>query len=130
MTEGSEPLVVEFVEWWIRERDGIKDATRSYYLRLARLYLAPTLAAVPLRDITEAHAGKMVDTLKARGLVPSTVTNVFSLLASAMVEARERGLLTATAPRAWYFGASDPVVLRVVRGQGVNHRRRYATTRV
>ena len=85
--------VLEFVERWIREREDIKEITRAGYLRKARLYLAPTLGALPLRDITDTHGRELLDALKARGLGPKTITDVYSILATALVQAIERGLL-------------------------------------
>ncbi|MGH3262331.1 MAG: Arm DNA-binding domain-containing protein, partial [Trebonia sp.] len=71
----------------------VKASTITGYADHTRLYLAPSLGRLRLRDLRPAHVQKMINELTAGERTATTVTRVHAALSSALARAVKRGLV-------------------------------------
>jgi integrase len=79
----SEMSVGELLDRWLSHRD-VRPVTRVLYEKLARLYITPSIGALPLARLTPILLQDKFDELKGRGLAPLTIRNVRGALSSAL----------------------------------------------
>lgn len=71
----------------------VRPTTFDTYSRLARKHVIPRLGPVALQRLDRAHVGQWVAELVATGLSPKSVRNVHGVLAKALSDAVELGLV-------------------------------------
>lgn len=78
--------VAEMLDQWIQDGTtrGLRPATLAKYQQLTRLYLVPNVGRVKLRDLRPEHVRALCADLIGRGLAPSTVRDVRSMLHGAL----------------------------------------------
>jgi integrase len=84
-----------WLEQWIDERENanrVRDSTVTAYRSHIRLYLAPKLGRMKLRDLRPGHVQKLVDEL-ASGRSGATVLRIHATLRSALSTAVKRQML-------------------------------------
>ena len=95
---GSTKMTVgEYLDKWIAEGfANLAVSTQRSYEEIARLYLRPHLAAVPLTAVTTLGVQDVVGRLVESGLSPTTVRHAATVLRIALGQAVEWGLLSAS----------------------------------
>ncbi|MGH8894418.1 MAG: Arm DNA-binding domain-containing protein, partial [Actinomycetes bacterium] len=90
--------VAEYLEEWISSKRALRPSTLKSYREHIRLYLAPLLGHIPLRDLRPRQIDLMLNELvrprAKRSLSPATVRRIHSTLRVALNDAVRRRLIS------------------------------------
>ncbi|MDD2786024.1 MAG: tyrosine-type recombinase/integrase [Patescibacteria group bacterium] len=96
----SETIFEVFVERWMRDYVAVRNrhATIRSKRVVLRQHLLPAFGPLPMRAITEERIDQLASALKAQGMSPKTINNIFSVLRTCLGSAVRWNLLASVPP--------------------------------
>jgi integrase len=89
----SRVLFADYARSWVAERPNLRPKTLQLYNGLVRLHLVPTLGALLVPDITEAHVRRWRKNLLDNGVGSITTAKAYRLLKAILNTAVDDGLI-------------------------------------
>lgn len=78
-------------DWLEGSRQRIRPRTQQSYESVVRLYLNPSIGAIPLAKLQPENVARMLATLSSRDLSPTTVRTAYAVLRTALGHALRQG---------------------------------------
>jgi len=88
--------VGQYLDHWLEHTLKAKAKPRSYesFSTIARLHIKPSLGKIQLHKLAPQHIQKLLDEKSKKGLSPQTVTNIRTVLRSALSQAMKWNLVS------------------------------------
>jgi integrase len=88
--------VAQYLDHWLEHNLKRKAKARSYesFSTIARLHIKPALGKIQLHKLAPQHIQKLLDEKSKSGLAPQTVTNIRTVLRSALTQAMKWSLVS------------------------------------
>jgi integrase len=88
--------VAQYLDHWLEHTLKAKAKPRSYesFTTIARLHIKPSLGKIQLHKLAPQHIQKLLDEKSKAGLSPQTVTNIRTVLRSALNQAMKWNLVS------------------------------------
>jgi integrase len=88
--------VEQYIDHWLDHTLRAKAKPRSYesFCTIARLHIKPSLGKIQLHKLAPQHIQKLLDEKSKEGLSPQTVTNIRTVLRSALSQAMKWNLVS------------------------------------
>lgn len=90
----STPMLKEFLQEWLGRKASLAPKTQESYRQIVERHIEPAIGSVRLEKLNQRHVLKLLDSVQATGVKPSTVEQVRRVLRAALGEAMSLDLVT------------------------------------
>ncbi|MGF9909470.1 tyrosine-type recombinase/integrase [Brevibacillus porteri] len=92
--EPSKKMFQDYLNEWIKSKRNLGEQTLELYESYLRTHIIPSLGQIPLAKLTAHDVEMFLDSLHDKGLSPSTVKRIFSVVNASLNSAEIKGIVS------------------------------------